>query len=146
MDFSVLHITQIPKGCLKMNPVKIPNYLYYSIAFLWLWSGIQPMISAPIESLQLLAQVGIPEVFRQPVFYFASALDVVFAICCITKLREYSMIWLLQFATVFAYSVIIGFRLPEMWVHPFAPLIKNLPILAILYFLFQQNKNNGATS
>lgn len=126
-----------------MNPVKIPNYLYYSIAFLWLWSGIQPMVSASDESLVLLARVGIPEVFRQPVFYFAGALDGVFAVCCMTKLREYPMIWLLQFATVAAYSVIIGFRLPEMWIHPFAPLIKNLPILAILFFLFQYSRKKS---
>ncbi|XXQ69126.1 DoxX-like family protein [Neisseriaceae bacterium B1] len=119
--------------------MNIPVYLYYAIAFLWAWSGIQPVLFAEQESLQLLERVGIGEMFRLPVFYLAVFLDMTFAIGCLTQWRERSAFWLLQCCTVLVYSLIIGFRLPEMWVHPFAPLIKNVPILAILYFLFKQN-------
>lgn len=40
-----------------------------------------------------------------------------------------------QFAVVLGYSVIVACRLPEMWLHPFAPLVKNVPILAALWVL-----------
>ncbi|SSY81107.1 DoxX-like family protein [Alysiella crassa] len=116
------------------------TYLAYSLAFLWLWSGIQPILFAPEWSLHLLAQVGIPPDWQKSVFYFSSCLDVVLAIAYLTQLKNKPLFYLFQFATVLAYSVIIAFRLPEMWLHPFAPLIKNMPILAILFFLFQQKK------
>lgn len=116
------------------------TYLPYSLAFLWLWSAIQPHIGAAQWSLDLLAQVGIPTDWRQAVFYAASVLDLFFAIGYFTAWKDKPLFYLIQFATVAAYSLLIAFRLPEMWAHPFAPLIKNLPILALLYFLFEQKK------
>ncbi len=52
-----------------------------------------------------------------------------------TKFRNYRFLWLAQFAVVLGYSVIVACRLPEMWLHPFAPLVKNVPILAALWVL-----------
>ncbi len=28
------------------------------------------------------------------------------------------------------YSVVIAFALPEFWLHPFGPVLKNIPIIA----------------
>ena len=38
---------------------RIPDYLPYSLGILWLWSGLQPVLTAPQESLSLLAEVGL---------------------------------------------------------------------------------------
>lgn len=120
--------------------MKTPHYIYASMAFLWAWSGIQPVIFAPEFSLDLLAQVGIPHQWQQAVFYASAGLDVALAIAYFTALKNKSFFYLFQFSVVLGYSVLIAFRLPEMWSHPFAPLIKNISILAVLYFLFQQKK------
>jgi hypothetical protein len=32
--------------------------------------------------------------------------------------------------------VIISFQLPEFWLHPYGPMIKNLPMLAAIYCLY----------
>ena len=72
-----------------------------------------------------------------PTLIAASLLDIGFAFLCFSRLRSHSAIWLLQLITVAAYSLIIAIRLPEMWAHPFAPLVKNLPIMATLFFLYQ---------
>lgn len=122
------------------------NYLIYAMAFLWLWSGVQPIVFASEQSLNMLAQVGFTADWQYPVLVLASLLDIGFAVGCVSRFKRNALFWLAQFVTVVAYSLIIAFRLPEMWSHPFAPLIKNIPILAILYFLFQQNKPNGVTS
>lgn len=120
--------------------MKTPYYIYASMAFLWAWSGIQPVIFATESSLDLLARVGIPHEWQAAVFYASAGLDVALAIAYFTALKNKSLFYLFQFAIILAYSMIIAFRLPEMWSHPFAPLIKNIPILAVLYFLFQQKK------
>lgn len=118
--------------------MKIPVYVYGSMAFLWAWSGLQPMLLAPEWALNLLTQVGIPTAWQSFVFYVSASLDIALALAYLTPLKHKPMFYLFQLATVSAYSFIIAFRLPEMWLHPFAPLIKNLPILALLAFLFQQ--------
>ena len=114
-----------------------PAYLSYSMGLLWLWSGTQPLFFMPEMSLGLLRSVGIPDPLQWPTLIAASLLDIGFAFLCFSRFRFRSAIWLLQLITVAAYSLIIALRLPEMWAHPFAPLVKNLPIMATLFFLYQ---------
>ena len=40
-----------------------------------------------------------------------------------------------QIALVVAYTIIITIFLPEQWLHPFGPVVKNLPILAAMAWL-----------
>jgi hypothetical protein len=35
------------------------------------------------------------------------------------------------------YTLIITFTLPQLWLEPFGPVVKNLPILALLILLQQ---------
>ena len=116
------------------------DYLVYSIAFLWLWSGIQPALFALPQSLDLLAQTGVQAVFRVPLFALSCALDVFFGLGCATRLRYRAWFWAAQAALVLAYSAIVAFRLPEMWAHPFAPLVKNVPLVAVMVYLFDANR------
>ena len=116
------------------------HYLVYSMAFLWLWSGIQPALFALPQSLDLLARVGFQAAYCLPMFALSCALDVFFGLGCCTRLRDCAWFWAAQAAVVLGYSVIIAFRLPEMWAHPFAPLVKNVPILAVLIYLCDANR------
>ncbi|OAM29231.1 epimerase [Eikenella longinqua] len=120
------------------NKPSAPAYLAYSLGVLWLWSGIQPLCCAAGESLALLRAVGLPEGWLWPVFAGASLLDVCFGLLCFWPgWRAWrARLWLAQLATVAGYSLIAALRLPEMWAHPFAPLVKNVPILAVLFFLY----------
>ncbi len=110
-------------------------YLQLSLAVLWLWSGLQPVLAAPQESLQLLARIGVPSALQWPLFCAASAWDVVLGVCCLSPLARRRALWIGQAVTVIAYTLIVAWRLPEAWAHPFAPLVKNLPILALICHL-----------
>lgn len=120
----------------RENP---PRYLSDSLGVLWLWSGLQPVLTAPQESLQLLAQIGVPPALQPPLFYAASAWDIVLGIACLTPLARRRALWWLQAVTVAVYTLIVAWRLPEAWLHPFAPLVKNLPILALICYLARRN-------
>ena len=111
------------------------DVLRFSLGFLWLWSGVQPALTAADVSLDLLGRTGIATEWQAAAFYTSSALDVFFGILCFTKFRNYRLLWLAQFVVVLGYSMIVACRLPEMWLHPFAPLVKNVPILAALWVL-----------
>ncbi|MBQ9682591.1 MAG: DoxX-like family protein [Neisseriaceae bacterium] len=118
----------------------IPNYLPFSMGFLWAWSGLQPVLTQKEWSLQLLEQVGFGQMWQFPVLLLSSLLDLFFAVGCFLKLKQYSWFWLFQLMVVASYSLIIAFRLPENFLHPFAPLVKNIPILSLIFFLWRTQK------
>lgn len=124
---------------LSIRSTDLPRYLYWSLAILWLYSGIAPVLFAQQQSLAMLSQLGIGETWQMPVFLLASILDVMFGLLILTSYRNYAGLWLVQLSVVISYSVIVGLGLPENWLHPFAPLIKNVPIMALLLYLFQSH-------
>lgn len=79
----------------------IPDYLPYAAAAMWLWSGVQPIVSAYGVSLDLLAQTGIAPPYRLPALAAASLLDTGFAFASVSCLRYRAGLWLAQCLTVF---------------------------------------------
>jgi hypothetical protein len=57
------------------------------------------------------------------------------AVLFLTRRRP---IWLAQIAVMLIFTTIISIWLPEYWLHPYGPILKNLPMLAgamLLYML-----------
>ncbi len=117
----------------------VPIYLSGSIGILWLWSGLQPVFTARKVSLDLLAQTGMATSWQMPALIAASLLDIAFAAACFSSLRHDKRLWAAQLATVAVYSGVIAICLPENWLHPFAPLVKNLPIAALMFYLMKRS-------
>lgn len=108
-----------------------PRYLDYAFAGLWLASGILPLYQHQ-SGLDLLAAVGIAPSWRLPLLWLASVLDIVIGLWLLFKPGR--AVWVVQAVVTAGYTV-IALRLPEMWLHPFVPLIKNLPLLAVMVWL-----------
>jgi len=110
--------------------------LRWSVALVWMATAIVSVAGYPYAgSLELLARTGIPAGWAPITLYAAAALDLVLGIASVSRWRRPGL-WLLQIAVILAYTLIITFRLPEFWLHPFGPVLKNLPMLAALVILY----------
>jgi nucleoside-diphosphate-sugar epimerase len=108
--------------------------LRLSLALVWLTAGVVSLGLYPVQdSLALLARVGAPPALGLPLLYGAAALDIALGVATLAWPRR--LLWLAQAALVLGYTAIITVFLPEQWLHPFGPVVKNLPILAILAVL-----------
>lgn len=123
-----------------MKPKDIPDYLPASLGVLWLWSGIQPLLTARDVSLQLLSDVGIPEPLRMLVLVSASLLDIALGAGCFGLLKRHAWFWAVQLVVVAAYSLVIVLCLSESLLHPFAPVLKNLPVAALMFYLMRRSE------
>jgi uncharacterized protein YbjT (DUF2867 family) len=104
-----------------------------SIGVLWIVSGLVSLGLYPVEdSLALLARVGLES---RLVLYGSAMLDVVLGMA--TFLWNGKWLWRTQIALVLGYTALISLFLPELWLHPFGPVLKNLPILAALALLHE---------
>jgi uncharacterized protein YbjT (DUF2867 family) len=105
--------------------------LRWSIAAVWLGTGIVSLGLYPVaESKALLARVGAHGMTGELLLYGAAGLDIVLGAW--TMWRPGRRLWWLQIGLISLYTLLISWRLPEFWVHPYGPLLKNLPMLAAL--------------
>ena len=109
--------------------------LRWSVAFVWIATGIVSLGLYPIAaSYELLAQAGIPAALAPWLLYGAASLDLLLGVAIVLARRR-RWLWRLQIAIIVLYSGIITVALPQFWLHPFGPVTKNLPLLALLLAL-----------
>ncbi|WP_445371798.1 SDR family oxidoreductase [Methylomonas sp. HW2-6] len=106
--------------------------LGWSIALVWLWSGITSLFFYPHQaSYALLAATGISGIAAPLTLYGLAALDIAMGLMTLARIRLPALL-LCQFYIVLGYSLMVAWRLPEFVFHPFGPLLKNLPFLMCL--------------
>jgi uncharacterized protein YbjT (DUF2867 family) len=111
-----------------------------TIAIVWIVTGIVSLGVYPVEeSYALLARVGITGLFASLMLYGAALLDLTFGIATLV-LKRRRLLWLAQVAVIMFYTAVISWRLPEFWLHPYGPLLKNLPMLAAIWLLLEMEK------
>jgi uncharacterized protein YbjT (DUF2867 family) len=110
--------------------------LRLSVAAVWIVTGIVSLGLYPVsESYALLARVGITGALTAPLaLYGAAVLDLALGIATLV-MRRRRLLWLAQIALMLGYTALITVFLPEFWLHPYGPLLKNLPMLAALALL-----------
>ncbi len=91
-------------------------------------TGLVSLGLYPVEgSLALLAEVGLTGAPALAALYGAALWDLVLGCALLVRFRPV-LIGALQLATMFAFTLIITAFLPEMWLHPFGPVTKNVPL------------------
>jgi uncharacterized protein YbjT (DUF2867 family) len=111
-----------------------------SIALVWIVTAIVSAFVYPARaSFDLLARSGIPPSLQPLMLYGASVFDLLLGVG-ILVLKKRRWLWRMQLALIGFYTVVIAFKLPEFLVHPYGPLIKNLPMLAAIWLLLELEK------
>lgn len=111
------------------------TWLRYSLGVMWIFTAIVSFGLYPVEdSLALLERAGVPTVLQPTALYGAAALDLLLGVLTVAGRRR-RLVWLAQLALILAYTIIITLRLPEFWLHPYGPVLKNLPIVAAIWLL-----------
>jgi len=111
--------------------------LRYSIVAVWLITAIVSYGLYPVEaSYELLARSSIPEQLQPLMLYGAATFDLLLGLGILFLSRRRPL-WLMQLGLIGFYTVVIAVKLPEFLLHPYGPLIKNLPMLAAIWLLYE---------
>lgn len=113
--------------------------LRISIALVWIGSGVVSLGLYPVrESYALLARAGISDAWAGAALYAGAALDLLLGMAALLSRRRW--LWVVQAITILTYTVIITFSLPEFWLHPFGPVLKNLPLLMAIWVMYELDR------
>ncbi|VWD00968.1 SDR family oxidoreductase [Burkholderia contaminans] len=112
-----------------------------ALAIVWIWTAIASAFIHPLRaSLALLAPAHVTGLPALIALYAASALDFAFGIA--TIIAPSRRLWAAQAALIVAYSAVIAVTMPGLLAEPFGPVLKNVPILAILLILFSEEEQS----
>ena len=108
-----------------------------AVAVVWIGTAIVSFGVFPVsESYALLARTGVPAALAPLFLYGAAGLDLAFGVgIFMLSGQRRRLLWRAQVVLIVLYSVLIAWRLPEFWVHPYAPMLKNVPLVAMLVLL-----------
>ena len=109
-----------------------------ALAFLWLWTAVVSFGLYPVQgSYELLARVGLHGRIATFALYGAAALDLLLGVLTLaapTRWRRW--LWIVQLLLIAGYTVLITIFLREYWLHPYGPISKNIPLLALIALLW----------
>ncbi|MET0320813.1 MAG: SDR family oxidoreductase [Duganella sp.] len=107
-----------------------------AMAVMWLITAYVSWFAWPhADSLAWLAACGVPPTWQTPLLLGASVADA--AIGVLLLLRPRRWLWAAQLALVGGYTAMLSIFLPDFWLHPFGPLSKNLPLLAVMALMWR---------
>ena len=101
------------------------------LVLLWLASALLGLMQADIQTKQLVTALGLPDFWADPLRIGSSLLDLLIAALVLFD-RSARRSTQAQLLVVLGYSIVIGIALPALWLDPLGPLLKNLPILALI--------------
>ena len=108
-----------------------------ALALMWIVTGVLSFGIYPVEdSLRMLARTGLTGGLALAALYLAAAIDLGFGIATLA-LRRRLWLYRAQLALIAAYTLVITVRLPEYWLHPFGPVLKNIPVIAMIIVLHE---------
>lgn len=112
--------------------------LRVALAFLWVWTAIVSFGLYPVQdSYALLARVGLHGAMATLALYGAALLDLLLGVLTLAAPAHWRrLVWLGQLALIAGYTLLITVFLPEQWLHPYGPISKNVPLLALIALLW----------
>jgi len=106
-----------------------------TLAIVWLTTGLLSLgIYPQQESLALLSRMGLHGTPALAALYLGATADITLGV--LTLFTHNKRLWVIQALLISTYTLIISIWLPEFWLHPFGPILKNLPILMLLWLLY----------
>lgn len=106
----------------------------YSLAFLWVFTGLTSIYFSPEIGYKILANSIITGSLADVSVYAGGALDVVLGLWLLTSIRT-KLCCIVQITVIAVYTVLLTFIDASFWLHPFGPITKNIPIIVLIFFI-----------
>jgi hypothetical protein len=110
----------------------------YSLAFLWIFTGITSICFSPEIGYEILASASITGLMADVSVYAGGALDIVIGLWLLSSIKL-RLCCIVQVVIIVLYTMLLTFINPSFWLHPFGPITKNFPIIVLIAFIYIEN-------
>jgi len=120
------------------NQEKLYKPAIYSLAFLWVFTGLTSIYFSPDIGYEILASANITDSMADFSVYAGGALDIVLGLWLLTSVKT-KLCCIVQVATISLYTLILTVIDASFWLHPFGPITKNIPIIVLIIFVYSSS-------
>ncbi|WP_300295121.1 DoxX-like family protein, partial [Ferrovibrio sp.] len=103
-----------------------------ALALLWLVSGAIGLFAGPDAVQPVLDLLRLPMEAGRPLALLFSGIDILLGLGLLLRRPGAGLLTLVQLAMVGGYTAILSLADPGLWLEPYGPLLKNLPILVLI--------------
>ena len=108
----------------------------YSLAFLWIFTGLTSVYFSPEIGYEILANANVTGALADVAIYAGGILDIVLGLWLITSFKT-KLCCITQISVITVYTILLTFIDASFWLHPFGPITKNIPIVVLIFFLLK---------
>lgn len=101
------------------------------LVLIWLASAWLGLARGAAPTAELVEALGLPHAWADPLRIGGSILDIAIAALLLGD-RTARLSTAAQLLAVIGYTFVIGIAMPELWLDPLGPLLKNFPILGLI--------------
>ncbi|NQZ90685.1 MAG: NAD-dependent dehydratase [Colwellia sp.] len=123
---------------------KLMKAAKYSLAFLWIFTGLTSIFFSPEIGYELLANADITGSLADIAIYAGGILDIILGLWLMTSFRI-RLCCIVQISVISIYTVLLTFIEPSFWLHPFGPITKNIPIVVLIGYVYASNVNTHSS-
>lgn len=117
---------------------KLYKAAIYSLAFLWIFTGLTSIYFSPEIGYEILASANVTGSMADFSVYAGGALDIVLGLWLITSVKT-KLCCFVQIAVIALYTIILTVVDASFWLHPFGPITKNIPIIVLIIFVYSSS-------
>ncbi len=107
-----------------------------SLSFLWVFTGLTSIFWGRDIGYDILLKVDIKNMLADIFIYGGGILDVVIGVWLLTSF-QIRKCCLIQIILIVVYSILITVIEPSFWLHPFGPIVKNIPVIVLIFVLYK---------
>jgi len=123
------------------SDVFVKTFALLAILFIWVWSGVSSLVSWE-SSYQLMQDIGANEVISKMAIYIGSSADIILGVAIYWSSQRRKVL-IAQVLFIITYMLILSVLAPHYWMDPLGVLSKNIPLLALSYYLFQSESQKA---
>jgi uncharacterized protein YbjT (DUF2867 family) len=119
-------LTEAGRWHARLALLRLP--LRWAIAFIWLITGVVSAFVSAAAGFKLLEQVGITGSLASLALYGTAYFEIGLGLATAAGWRI-RLLGTIQILLMLGFTAILTWGMPELWLHPFGPLTKNIPLI-----------------
>lgn len=126
----------------NLNLAQVLKISKWSLATVWVFTGLTSLFFAPEIGFDLLKSAGLIGMKANLLVVGGSLLDIGLGVWLLTE-RKMRLCCMAQIFTILLHTILLTIIDASFWLHPFGPLTKNFPILALILLFYSFSRGES---